>query len=371
MKRRLMIARALMHEPRLLILDEPTAGVDIEIRRSMWEFLRNINDAGHDHHPDHALPGGSRKSVPQYRHHRRRQHHRARQHGECAAQAADRSVRLQFARAAAAAAPQMSGFTPVLSDDHTLEIEMSKTQSLNDIFAQLSAQGIAVNSMRNKVNRLEELFIRLVDGNARDRRRQGIVSMAESRLGHRLDRFHNHRHSRIQPHRAHLGPDPRATGGHRHPVLRHLRQPDRAARRPGGRLRLHAVHGARHHHDERDSDFLRQCGVVVLRREIRQAHRGAAGVAAAELADRRGLYHGRRAARRAGGLGGDHHFVVLHALGDHACAGHPLGGFSYQLHLRARRVDQRFVREEFRPDFLVPDLRAAAAHLSWAAYFIR
>ena len=64
-------------------------------------------------------------------------------------------------------APQLSGFTAVLSDDHTLEIEMSKTQSLNDIFAQLSAQGIAVNSMRNKVNRLEELFIRLVDGSVK------------------------------------------------------------------------------------------------------------------------------------------------------------------------------------------------------------
>jgi ABC-2 type transport system ATP-binding protein len=63
-------------------------------------------------------------------------------------------------------APQLSGFSAVLSDNHTLEIEMSKTQSLNDIFAQLSAQGIAVNSMRNKVNRLEELFIRLVDGSA-------------------------------------------------------------------------------------------------------------------------------------------------------------------------------------------------------------
>jgi ABC-2 type transport system ATP-binding protein len=64
-------------------------------------------------------------------------------------------------------APQLLGFTAVLSDDHTLEIEMSKTQSLNDIFAQLSAQGIAVNSMRNKVNRLEELFVRLVDGSVR------------------------------------------------------------------------------------------------------------------------------------------------------------------------------------------------------------
>jgi hypothetical protein len=88
MKRRLMIARALVHEPRLLILDEPTAGVDIEIRRSMWEFLRQLNAAGHDHHPDHALSRGSREPVPQHRDHRRRAHHRERPHGPSAAQAA-------------------------------------------------------------------------------------------------------------------------------------------------------------------------------------------------------------------------------------------------------------------------------------------
>jgi ABC-2 type transport system ATP-binding protein len=98
MKRRLMIARALMHEPRLLILDEPTAGVDIEIRRSMWEFLRNINAQGTTiilttHYLEEA------ENLCR-RHHRGRQHHRVRQHGERAAQAANRSVRVQFARAA-------------------------------------------------------------------------------------------------------------------------------------------------------------------------------------------------------------------------------------------------------------------------------
>jgi ABC-2 type transport system ATP-binding protein len=165
MKRRLMIARALMHEPRLLILDEPTAGVDIEIRRSMWEFLRNINDAGTTiilttHYLEEAenlcrnvaiIEGGNiieRDSMVNV------------------LRKLQTEVFVFNLRESRSAAPQLSGFTAVLSDAHTLEIEMSKAQSLNDIFAQLSAQGIAVNSMRNKVNRLEELFIRLVDGSA-------------------------------------------------------------------------------------------------------------------------------------------------------------------------------------------------------------
>jgi len=165
MKRRLMIARALMHEPKLLILDEPTAGVDIEIRRSMWEFLRNINDAGTTiilttHYLEEAenlcrnvaiIEGGNiieRDSMTNV------------------LRKLQTEVFVFNLRDPRSAPPQLAGFSAALSDDHTLEIEMSKTQTLNDIFAQLSAQGIAVNSMRNKVNRLEELFIRLVDGSA-------------------------------------------------------------------------------------------------------------------------------------------------------------------------------------------------------------
>jgi ABC-2 type transport system ATP-binding protein len=165
MKRRLMIARALMHEPRLLILDEPTAGVDIEIRRSMWEFLRNINEQGTTiilttHYLEEAenlcrniaiIEGGNiieRDTMPNVL----------------------RKLQTEMfvfnLRDARTVAPALDGFTAKLSDEHTLEIEMAKAQSLNDIFAQLSAQGIAVTSMRNKVNRLEELFIRLVDGSA-------------------------------------------------------------------------------------------------------------------------------------------------------------------------------------------------------------
>ena len=165
MKRRLMIARALMHEPRLLILDEPTAGVDIEIRRSMWEFLRNINAQGTTiilttHYLEEAenlcrnvaiIQGGNiieRDTMSNV------------------LRKLQTEVFVFNVRDPQAAAPHLAGFTVALTDPHTLEIEVAKTQSLNDIFGQLSAQAIAVNSMRNKVNRLEELFIRLVDGSA-------------------------------------------------------------------------------------------------------------------------------------------------------------------------------------------------------------
>jgi ABC-2 type transport system ATP-binding protein len=166
MKRRLMIARALMHQPKLLILDEPTAGVDIEIRRSMWDFLRNINDQGTTiilttHYLEEAenlcrnvaiIEGGriiERDSMPNV------------------LRKLQTEVFVLNLSESRTAPPQLAGFKTNLTDDHTLEIEVSKGQRLNDIFAQLSSQGIGVNSMRNKVNRLEELFIRLVDDSVR------------------------------------------------------------------------------------------------------------------------------------------------------------------------------------------------------------
>ncbi|MDP9011746.1 MAG: ABC transporter ATP-binding protein [Pseudomonadota bacterium] len=166
MKRRLMIARALMHEPRLLILDEPTAGVDIEIRRSMWEFLRNINEQGTTiilttHYLEEAenlcrnvaiIEGGriiERDSIVNV------------------LRKLQTEIFVFNLSESLAETPPLPGFRATLSDNHTLEVEVSKGQSLNDIFAQLSAMGIQVNSMRNKVNRLEELFVRLVDVSAR------------------------------------------------------------------------------------------------------------------------------------------------------------------------------------------------------------
>ena len=166
MKRRLMIARALMHEPRLLILDEPTAGVDIEIRRSMWEFLRDLNEQGTTiilttHYLEEAenlcrhiaiIEGGriiERDSMVNV------------------LRKLQTEIFVLNLGGSLAAAPELPGFRATLADDHTLEVEVSKGQNLNEIFARLSAQGIEVNSMRNKVNRLEELFIRLVDVSAR------------------------------------------------------------------------------------------------------------------------------------------------------------------------------------------------------------
>jgi ABC-2 type transport system ATP-binding protein len=163
MKRRLMIARALMHEPRLLILDEPTAGVDIEIRRSMWDFLREINERGTTiilttHYLEEAetlcrniaiINGGRIVERDRMSSLLRRLHV---------------ETFVFNLRDALTVAPLLPGYVVTLIDDHTLEVEVSKEENLNDIFARLSALGIEVLSMRNKVNRLEEIFIRLVEG---------------------------------------------------------------------------------------------------------------------------------------------------------------------------------------------------------------
>jgi ABC-2 type transport system ATP-binding protein len=157
-----MIARALMHEPRLLILDEPTAGVDIEIRRLMWDFLREINERGTTiilttHYLEEAetlcrniaiIDGGHIAERDRMSSLLRRLH---------------TETFVFNLRNFLAAPPQLEGYAARLVDDHTLELEVSKEQNLNEIFSRLSAQGIEVLSMRNKVNRLEEIFMRLVE----------------------------------------------------------------------------------------------------------------------------------------------------------------------------------------------------------------
>jgi len=169
MKRRLMIARALVHEPRLLILDEPTAGVDIEIRRSMWEFLREINAAGTTiilttHYLEEAESlcrhvaiideGEIIEDAPMSRVLRKLQ----------------REVFVLSLADELERAPELSGFSTGLLDATELEVELGAEQNLNDLFRELNTRGIQVVSMRNKANRLEELFMRLVESKQRDDR---------------------------------------------------------------------------------------------------------------------------------------------------------------------------------------------------------
>jgi len=162
MKRRLMIARALMHEPRLLVLDEPTAGVDIENRRSMWEFLQAINASGTTiilttHYLEEAENLCRNIAIID-----KGQIIESDQMGNLLRRLHDETFVLNL-RSPLAALPQVQGFVLTRVDDSTLEAEVSKHQSLNELFAQLSPLGIEVVSMRNKVNRLEEVFMRLVE----------------------------------------------------------------------------------------------------------------------------------------------------------------------------------------------------------------
>jgi ABC-2 type transport system ATP-binding protein len=163
MKRRLMIARALIHEPKLLILDEPTAGVDIEVRRSMWEFLRQLNDDGTTiilttHYLEEAE--NLCRNIAIIDEGRIIEHDRM----ATVLRKLQSEVFVLNLRQPLAAAPELPGYAIKLAGDGSIEVEVTKAQNLNDIFAALSTRGIEVVSMRNKANRLEELFLRLVEG---------------------------------------------------------------------------------------------------------------------------------------------------------------------------------------------------------------
>lgn len=167
MKRRLMIARALMHQPKLLILDEPTAGVDIELRRSMWEFLRELNAQGTTiilttHYLEEAEMLCRNIGIIQ--------------HGELVENTSMKSLLSQLERETflldlepKGTVPIVDGYDYRLVDAATLEVDVKRGQGLNDIFSQLSTQGIQISSMRNKANRLEELFVGLTNNNQGDR----------------------------------------------------------------------------------------------------------------------------------------------------------------------------------------------------------
>ncbi len=178
MKRRLMIARALVHEPNLLILDEPTAGVDIEIRRSMWDFLREINARGTTiilttHYLEEAESLCRHIAIidrGEIIENTRMQTLLGRLHLE---------TFVLDLRQPLASLPEIPGYPLRRLDEFTLEADVSKDRGLNALFQQLSARGIEVSSLRNKANRLEELFLRLVD----KRESSGVTKGIPSGMG--------------------------------------------------------------------------------------------------------------------------------------------------------------------------------------------
>ena len=164
MKRRLMIARALVHEPRLLILDEPTAGVDIELRRSMWTFLTELNEQGTTiilttHYLEEAEQLCRNIGIID--------------HGTIVENTSMRQLLGQLhvetflldLKNPLHTAPQLFGYPSQLLDATTLEVQVDKAVGITGLFTQLAAQQIEVVSLRNKTNRLEELFVSLVEKN--------------------------------------------------------------------------------------------------------------------------------------------------------------------------------------------------------------
>ena len=163
MKRRVMIARALMHEPKLLILDEPTAGVDIELRRSLWQFLCELNEQG--------------TTVILTTHYLEEAENLCRhigiiQHGQLIENTTMKALLATLENEFFVLDVQknvenrplvIDGYSHRWLDENTLEVEVKRQQGLNKLFEQFSQQGIEVLSMRNRANRLEELFINMAD----------------------------------------------------------------------------------------------------------------------------------------------------------------------------------------------------------------
>lgn len=168
MKRRLMIARALVHEPRLLMLDEPTAGVDIEIRRSMWQLMRELNGRGMTiilttHYLEEAESLCRNIAIID--------EGRIIENDTMAnvVSKLQREIFVLTLQEAIYEVPELDGYKVRLRNQHEIEVEVSKEQDLNALFGTLSTKGLHVSSMRTKSNRLEELFMGLVERKTEER----------------------------------------------------------------------------------------------------------------------------------------------------------------------------------------------------------
>ncbi len=168
MKRRLMIARALVHEPRLLMLDEPTAGVDIEIRRSMWQLMRELNDRGMTiilttHYLEEAESLCRNIAIID--------EGRIIENDTMAnvVSKLQREIFVLTLQEAIYEVPELDGYKVRLRNQHEIEVEVSKEQDLNTLFGTLSTNGLHVSSMRSKSSRLEELFMGLVERKTEER----------------------------------------------------------------------------------------------------------------------------------------------------------------------------------------------------------
>lgn len=163
MKRRLMIARALIHEPKLLILDEPTAGVDIELRKGMWEFVKDLNKKGitiilTTHYLEEAESLCKNIAIIN--------------HGKVITNMTTKKLLSTLSKEtfvldlnkSIKKIPKSEGYDISKIDDFTLEVTISKEDNLNKLFSYFNKEGIEVVSMKNKTNRLEELFLGLIGG---------------------------------------------------------------------------------------------------------------------------------------------------------------------------------------------------------------
>ncbi len=179
MKRRLMIARALMHRPKLLILDEPTAGVDIELRRSMWEYMRRINrDEGTTiilttHYLEEAESLCRNVAIINHGEIVRNTSVR-----ELLAELDTESFLLDLAHPVSEV-PHIAGFEVHKVESAQLAVVMHRGQRLNDVFSELGAQGIEVVSMRNRANRLEEMFVSMVEQGNDEHRKAGKAEVGQ------------------------------------------------------------------------------------------------------------------------------------------------------------------------------------------------